>query len=52
MDRRSLFYWSREFTKGLSSGMEYQEVPNVIAINIVGYAFLPEVPDFQTTFHI
>jgi len=52
MDRRSLFYWSREFTKGLSSGMEYQEVPNVIAVNIVGYAFLPQVPDFQTTFHI
>jgi predicted transposase/invertase (TIGR01784 family) len=52
MDRRSLFYWSREFTKGLSSGQEYEEVPNVIAINIVGYAFLPEVPDFHTTFHI
>jgi len=52
MDRRSLFYWSREFTKGLSSGIGYQEVPNVIAINIVGYAFLPQVSDFQTTFHI
>jgi predicted transposase/invertase (TIGR01784 family) len=52
MDRRSLFYWSREFTKGLSSGQEYEEVPNVIAINILGYAFLPQVPDFHTTFHI
>jgi predicted transposase/invertase (TIGR01784 family) len=52
MDRRSLFYWSREFIKGLSSGKEYQEVPNVIAINIVGYAFLPQVQDFHTTFHI
>jgi predicted transposase/invertase (TIGR01784 family) len=52
MDRRSLFYWSREFTKGLSSGQEYEEVPNVIAINIVGYAFMPQVPDFHTTFHI
>jgi predicted transposase/invertase (TIGR01784 family) len=52
MDRRSLFYWSREFTKGLSSGQEYEDVPNVIAINIVGYAFLPQVPDFHTTFHI
>jgi predicted transposase/invertase (TIGR01784 family) len=52
MDRRSLFYWSREFTKGLSSGQKYEDVPNVIAINIVGYAFLPQVPDFHTTFHI
>jgi len=52
MDRRSLYYWSREFTKGLSAGQEYEDVPNVIAINIVGYAFLPQVPDFHTTFHI
>jgi predicted transposase/invertase (TIGR01784 family) len=52
MDRRSLFYWSREFIKALSSGKEYQEVPNVIAINIVGYEFLPQVTDFHTTFHI
>jgi predicted transposase/invertase (TIGR01784 family) len=52
MDRRSLFYWNREFTKGLSSGDEYEEVPNVIAINIVGYEFLPQLPDFHTTFHI
>ena len=52
MDRRSLFYWSREFTKGLSSGQEYEEVPTVIAINIVGYVCLPEVPEFHTTFHI
>jgi predicted transposase/invertase (TIGR01784 family) len=52
MDRRSLYYWSREFVKGLSSGHEYQEVPNVIAINVVGYEFLPQVPDFHTIFHI
>jgi predicted transposase/invertase (TIGR01784 family) len=52
MDRRSLYYWSREFTKGLSSGQEYEEVPNVIAINIVGYEFLTQVSDFHSTFHI
>ncbi|MDR2951923.1 MAG: Rpn family recombination-promoting nuclease/putative transposase [Treponema sp.] len=52
MDRRSLFYWSREFNKGISAGEKYREVPNVIAINIVGYEFLPQVPDFHTTFHI
>jgi predicted transposase/invertase (TIGR01784 family) len=52
MDRRSLFYWSREFSKGLVSGEEYEEVPNVIAINIVGYEFLSQVPDYHTSFHI
>jgi predicted transposase/invertase (TIGR01784 family) len=52
MDRRSLFYWSREFSKGLLAGEEYEEVPNVIAINIVGYEFLSQVADFHTSFHI
>ncbi|MDR2952471.1 MAG: Rpn family recombination-promoting nuclease/putative transposase, partial [Treponema sp.] len=52
MNRRTLFYWSREFTQSLSAGQKYEEVPNVIAINILGYEFLPEVPDFHTVFHI
>jgi predicted transposase/invertase (TIGR01784 family) len=36
MDKRSLFYWSREYSKGIKSGQDYQELPSVIAINIVG----------------
>ena len=52
MDRRSLYYWSREFIKGLSAGQEYEEVPNVIAINIVDFEFKRQIPDFHTTFHI
>jgi len=52
MERRSLYYWSREFTKGLSAGQEYEETPNVIAINIVDYMFQFDIPDFHTTFHI
>jgi predicted transposase/invertase (TIGR01784 family) len=52
MDKRSLYYWSREFVKGLTSGHEYQEVPNVIAINILDYVFFQEVPDFHAVFHI
>ncbi|MDR2364041.1 MAG: Rpn family recombination-promoting nuclease/putative transposase [Spirochaetaceae bacterium] len=52
MDRRSLFYWSLEFSRGMTAGQDYRESPNVIAINIVNYEFLPEVPAFHTSFHI
>jgi predicted transposase/invertase (TIGR01784 family) len=52
MDKRSLFYWSKEFIKGLPSGKEYQDAPNVIAINVVDYEFHPQVPDLHTIFHI
>ncbi|MDR0597225.1 MAG: Rpn family recombination-promoting nuclease/putative transposase [Treponema sp.] len=52
MNRRSLFYWSLEFSRGLGAGQDYREAPNVIAINIVNYEFLPQVPAFHTSFHI
>jgi predicted transposase/invertase (TIGR01784 family) len=52
MDRRSLFYWSLEFSRGLEAGQDYEETPNVIAINIVNYEFMPPVPAFHTSFHI
>jgi predicted transposase/invertase (TIGR01784 family) len=52
MDRRSLFYWSLEFSRGLEAGQDYRESPNVIAINLVNYEFMPRVPEFHTSFHI
>jgi predicted transposase/invertase (TIGR01784 family) len=52
MDRRSLFYWSLEFSRGLEAGRDYRESPNVIAINIVNYEFMAQVPAFHTSFHI
>jgi predicted transposase/invertase (TIGR01784 family) len=52
MDRRSLFYWSREFARGMEAGQDYRETPNVIAINIVNYEFMAEVPAFHLRFHI
>ncbi|GHU95784.1 hypothetical protein FACS189479_09440 [Spirochaetia bacterium] len=51
MDRRSLFYWSREYTRSLDAGKDYLELPNVIAINIVNFEFLP-TGDFHTCFHL
>jgi predicted transposase/invertase (TIGR01784 family) len=53
MDRRSLFYWSREFSKAMEVGQDYRELPNVITINIVNYEFIREaVPEFHLSFHI
>jgi len=51
MDKRSLFYWSREFTKCLDAGQDYLELPRVISINIVGFEFMPS-GDFHTCFHL
>jgi predicted transposase/invertase (TIGR01784 family) len=51
MDRRSLFYWSREYSKGIEAGQEYQELPNVIAINIINFEFMPEA-GFHSSFHL
>jgi len=51
MDRRSLFYWSREYAKGIEAGQDYIELPNVIAINIVDFEFIP-INDYHTSFHL
>jgi len=51
MDRRSLFYWSTEYSRGIGAGQDYRLLPNVIAINIVNFEFIP-VDDFHTTFHL
>jgi predicted transposase/invertase (TIGR01784 family) len=51
MDKRSLFYWGREFVKSLKAGDDYREVPDVIAINIIDYDFLP-TKNYHTCFHL
>jgi predicted transposase/invertase (TIGR01784 family) len=51
MDRRSLFYWSREYAESLQAGQDYRELPDVIAINIVNFDF-PPVRNFHTRFHL
>jgi len=39
MDRRSLFYWGKMYAETLQSGGDYRDLPDTIAINIVGYDF-------------
>jgi len=51
MDRRSLFYWSKEYTKSLKSGENYRNLPNAIAINILNYNF-PPIGEVHTCFHL
>jgi predicted transposase/invertase (TIGR01784 family) len=51
MDKRSLFYWSREYSKGLEAGREYQELPAVIAVNIIDFELMPET-DYHSSFHL
>jgi len=41
MERRSLYYWSKIYSESLNEGHDYRELPNVIAINIIDYPFLP-----------
>ena len=51
MDRRSLFYWSREFASGINRGEDYIELANVIVINIVDYGVVA-LDEFHTSFHL
>ena len=51
MDRRSLFYWSREFASGLNRSEGYSLLADVIAVNIVNFGII-KVDDFHTTFHL
>ena len=51
MDRRSLFYWSREYTKHIKAGEDYIDLPNIIAINIVGFECVKS-QKFHACFHL
>jgi predicted transposase/invertase (TIGR01784 family) len=51
MDRRSLFYWSREYAGRLQAGQDYRELPNVVAVNIVNFEFTLG-GGFHSTFHL
>ena len=57
MDKRSLYYWSKEYSSSLKAGQNYNELPSVIAINIVNFDYpqvkeLNGVKPFHTCFHL
>ena len=51
MDKRSLFYWSREYAAGIKGGQDYVNLDNVIAVNIIDFDFLA-TENFHTVFHL
>jgi predicted transposase/invertase (TIGR01784 family) len=51
MEKRSLYYWSREFYQGIDAGQDYHELPAVIAINILDFGYF-RLEEFHTSFHL
>jgi predicted transposase/invertase (TIGR01784 family) len=51
MDKRSLFYWSREFSSSLKAGQDYSELPCTIAVNIVNFEYI-DAENFHTVFRL
>jgi predicted transposase/invertase (TIGR01784 family) len=51
MNKRSLFYWSKEYMKSLKAGEDYHDLPDVIAINIVDFNY-PLSQKYHTCFHL
>ncbi|MDR1950435.1 MAG: Rpn family recombination-promoting nuclease/putative transposase [Spirochaetaceae bacterium] len=51
IDKRSLFYWSREYSQSIVSGQDYRELPQVIVINILGFRHFP-LERYHTSFHL
>ena len=51
MNKRTLFYWSREFMKSIVSGDDYNILPKVITINIVNFDYI-DLEDYHTCFHL
>ncbi|MDR1553497.1 MAG: Rpn family recombination-promoting nuclease/putative transposase [Prevotellaceae bacterium] len=51
MDKRSLFYWSREYSKHIDAGKDYTKLSSVITINILGAEFL-SLDEIHASFHL
>ncbi|MDR2087261.1 MAG: Rpn family recombination-promoting nuclease/putative transposase [Dysgonamonadaceae bacterium] len=51
MDKRSLYYWSCEYSKGIHAGDNYNKLPQVVVINILGAEFLP-IDEVHSSFHL
>ncbi|MDR0683244.1 MAG: Rpn family recombination-promoting nuclease/putative transposase [Dysgonamonadaceae bacterium] len=41
-----------EIIGGINAGSDYVELPDVIAVNIIDFDFMPELPDVHTCFHL
>jgi len=51
MEKRTLYYWGKEYTKSIVKGDDYIDLPKVININIVNFDQI-KLDDFHTCFHL
>ncbi|SHK48195.1 Rpn family recombination-promoting nuclease/putative transposase [Tepidibacter formicigenes] len=51
MEKRTLFYWSRLYSKELKKGQNYNKLNKVITINILDFKYL-EIDKFHSKFHL
>jgi len=47
---RSLFYWAKEFSTGISEGQDYKLLPRTIVISILGFNQFPDPDKFYHEF--
>jgi predicted transposase/invertase (TIGR01784 family) len=51
MEKRTLRHWGLEYTKVISSGEDYVNMPRVVTINIVNFDYI-KLEDYHTSFHL
>ena len=49
MDKRTLFYWSRIYSRSIVKGEDYSNLNKVITINILDFNYI-ELEKYHTTF--
>ena len=49
MDKRTLFYWSRIYNRGIIKGEDYSNLNKVITINILDFNYI-DLENYHTTF--
>jgi predicted transposase/invertase (TIGR01784 family) len=51
MDRRTLFYWASEYVHSIGTGQHYEDIPDVICINLLDFTYINLQDEFHTSFH-
>ncbi|GHU05954.1 hypothetical protein FACS1894147_12630 [Spirochaetia bacterium] len=51
IERRSLFYWAKEYSSSIVSGQNYRQLPDVIAVNLLDFNYFP-LSNFHTSYHL
>jgi predicted transposase/invertase (TIGR01784 family) len=50
-EKRTLFYWSKQFSGQLKEGQSYRVLKKCVTINILNYSFLPN-EQYHSVFHL